>query len=540
MAVKFPLKMADGAAVRTIEELREHFNLTSVLAYYRDGRLKKWLENGYYTEEANQLSVLNEDSDHIARELCTILGVNYSENEIEHIDLGDISQRNVRLEQLKRFTADDTILEAIDRVAFTQEELVSLLDDQVKEIYLCGEHFTIPGNIGGITYIGINNPAIEFSGESVAAGIDIRNLEFDIDSYVDDYVDGSREGDRFFAFFHDNLTLGMKFLRAAAEAGSAKMQTFLGDCYKLGHGIEVNQSEAFHWYQKAAEQGYARAQVIVGNAYKDGFVVPRDPSKAIRWYQKAAEQGLLSAQNNLGISYLRGVGVEQSYEKANEWFLKAAEAGHRRSQLNLGISYINGAGVEKDEEKGIEWLQKAVAQGDTKAKSILLELRPTMFKLSEVILYVVGGTDNLLVGTTLNRANSTLDVLVNNRHKVKEAVLQNYGAKYWIEPQYHSCTKTKLPTAKDILGDLVDSFKFSFLHAPLPDLQFEEETVSEDLGGGWLHIQLNEINSDTEKDFESMIKSQCRESTKEKVYDSKLLDERSELMRSRLELFLGE
>ena len=48
MAVKFPLKMADGTMVRTLEDLREHFDLTTVLSYYDNGRLVKWLENGYY------------------------------------------------------------------------------------------------------------------------------------------------------------------------------------------------------------------------------------------------------------------------------------------------------------------------------------------------------------------------------------------------------------------------------------------------------------------------------------------------------------
>ena len=43
MAVKIPLKMADGVLVRTIEDLREHFDIVSVLTYYQDGRLVKWI-----------------------------------------------------------------------------------------------------------------------------------------------------------------------------------------------------------------------------------------------------------------------------------------------------------------------------------------------------------------------------------------------------------------------------------------------------------------------------------------------------------------
>ena len=37
--IKFALKMADGAEVRTLDQLREHFDLASVLGYYSSGRL---------------------------------------------------------------------------------------------------------------------------------------------------------------------------------------------------------------------------------------------------------------------------------------------------------------------------------------------------------------------------------------------------------------------------------------------------------------------------------------------------------------------
>lgn len=41
MAVKFPLKMQDGAMVKTLEDLQAHFDLTAVLSYYDSGRLVK-------------------------------------------------------------------------------------------------------------------------------------------------------------------------------------------------------------------------------------------------------------------------------------------------------------------------------------------------------------------------------------------------------------------------------------------------------------------------------------------------------------------
>ena len=109
MAVKFPLKMSDGAMVRSIEELREPFDLTTVLSYYDNGRLVKWLENGYYDEEAGKVAALDSFSDSFKEELCAVLGVSYSENETEQVTLADVSDRNQRLERLKQYTANDSI-----------------------------------------------------------------------------------------------------------------------------------------------------------------------------------------------------------------------------------------------------------------------------------------------------------------------------------------------------------------------------------------------------------------------------------------------
>lgn len=399
MAVKFPLKMAGGTMVRTIEELRENFDLTAALAYYKDGRLEKWLENGYYDEEARKVAALDTASDNIAVELCAILGVSYAVSELEQANLGDISQRHERLERLKQYTVDDSVLAAVDRVAFTQEDLNDLVSkcsfttssssvssnkftaatscwsstlagsiDPRTVIYLCGEHFAIPGDAGGITYVGINSPTVQFDGNAVAAGIDLRGIQCGLEEYIDDYTDGSSEGKRFFDLFADNLTLGMKLLGMAAENGSAKMQTFLGSCYKSGRGVEANPTEAMKWYKRAATQGYALAQNIVGNAYRDGFVVQKDLPEAVKWFKKAAEQGVAEAQLSLGLYYMER---EVDLDEARKWFLQVAERGDAETLYYLGICYYD------DNDESIKWFQKAAKQGHRAAKYELLNFVST-------------------------------------------------------------------------------------------------------------------------------------------------------------------
>lgn len=163
--MKFPLKMADGATVRTVEDLREHFDLAAVLSYYENGRLAKWLENGYYDEEAEKVAALNSASGSLVEELCDILGVDHSVQKTTQVDLDDIAKRNQHLEQLKQITADDAILAAVDRVAFSQDDLSGLLQKGITEIYLYGRKFVIPEGFENNTYICLADSEIEFNCE---------------------------------------------------------------------------------------------------------------------------------------------------------------------------------------------------------------------------------------------------------------------------------------------------------------------------------------------------------------------------------------
>jgi TPR repeat protein len=49
--------------------------------------------------------------------------------------------------------------------------------------------------------------------------------------------------------------------------------------------------EAIKWYGKAAEQNHAGAQFNLGEMYKEGRGVPLDEKEAEKWYQTAADQG---------------------------------------------------------------------------------------------------------------------------------------------------------------------------------------------------------------------------------------------------------
>lgn len=158
--IRFPLKLADGAQARSLEELKEHFDLASVLEHYSSGKLLTWLQDRYIESEAQAVAALDQASPDFQKSLCAIFGVEYVSEE----DLEAIQRRQERLARLRAITDDDEFLQNIDQVAFDQEELADLLDEGITTIYLCGAKFLVPVSQKGVTYVGINMPAVHLSG----------------------------------------------------------------------------------------------------------------------------------------------------------------------------------------------------------------------------------------------------------------------------------------------------------------------------------------------------------------------------------------
>jgi len=343
--VKFPLKMANGSQVRTLEDLREHFDLISVLGYYDNGRLYDWLTVYYYNEEAEKINALDSSADDFKKSLCDILGVTYAENESVGVDLSDISERNERLAKLRTITADDAILAAVDSVVFTQQELDSLMGKDVNVIYLCGEQFNISADKSDVRYIGVNTPKVVIPNNFAEKNIVFNDVEFDLDGIIAQ------------AKATSNHEEAARLWRIAMERGHAEAEYELGMCYFHGNGVEKNEVEAVKWWHKSAEQGYAEAQCRLGNCYNSGEIVDYDFDEAEKWFRKAAEQGHAEAQFKLGMCYhYEYDGFYDGEEKVDEWWWrKAAEQGHDGA-VNLLFN-------NDDVAENLEWWRKLAEKG---------------------------------------------------------------------------------------------------------------------------------------------------------------------------------
>lgn len=161
--VKFPLDMGNDIMVRTIEELKENYNAEKVTECFLNGKLLTWLEDRYYDEEAASVKKLSEQTNlhNPAAKLGEIFGIKVEET----VNVEELEIRREKLEKLRAITSDDEILDNVDSVAFSQEDLGDLLDDSADVIYLCGDKFRIPLSVKNIKYIGVNNPAISIGGK---------------------------------------------------------------------------------------------------------------------------------------------------------------------------------------------------------------------------------------------------------------------------------------------------------------------------------------------------------------------------------------
>lgn len=433
--IKFALKMKDGAEVRDIESLREHFDADTVVGYFLDGRLLTWLGNFYYDTEADLVEKLDKNDGQLKKKLCEIFDVEYEDDGEFDVELA--AKRKEKLEKLKQYTADEKILSLVDNVAFDRSDMVELLDEDADTIVLVDGTYRIPMREHNKKYIGVGNVVAEINSKEVVdfdeIGIKFENIRFD-DEYaallnvnpVEDFrrlYDEAKEAD-------DNEKM-RKYALKCAEAGEADMMIVVGDEYFC----RDEEEKAFEWYMKAAQKNNTDGMYCVGECYSGGMGVEADEAKAVEWYKKGADLQDVYCVNALAKCYRNGIGVpiniDQAidlynsilyngvankelgdiyrledgyidYEKAIqcylkaveidesdgysmnaiglllddehesfEWFLKSAEAGYCWGMYNVACRYYYGNGVGEDDAKAIPWFEKAAETGISEAMAKL-------------------------------------------------------------------------------------------------------------------------------------------------------------------------
>lgn len=184
--IKLPLEMANGVMVqKTIDELKENWDLTKVVEHFVSGKLVTWLNDRYYSDIAEKIENLpKDDGKKLQQELCKAFDMPCEDVEL---DVDEIAERKRRKDLLRQYTSDEKILDNVDYVAFDQEEMADLLDEGVAEIYLCNNKFTIPLNVEDKKYIGIGNVVAEIRSKK-QVNFKERNIEFVNVKFDDEYA----------------------------------------------------------------------------------------------------------------------------------------------------------------------------------------------------------------------------------------------------------------------------------------------------------------------------------------------------------------
>ena len=175
---KFPLVFKDNAQIQTMEELRKNFDFKKVMEYFKTRKLAVWLEDRFYSDEADAIKALKPTDSNVPQKICEALGVDYSDHAEELDDAETVEWRAKRRERLRKFTDDENIIKKVDYVAFDQEDLEDIMRDPFlpDTIYLCDNFFKFPSGIlrkTNIVYIGLGNVFGKIESQKV---IDFREL----------------------------------------------------------------------------------------------------------------------------------------------------------------------------------------------------------------------------------------------------------------------------------------------------------------------------------------------------------------------------
>jgi TPR repeat protein len=104
-------------------------------------------------------------------------------------------------------------------------------------------------------------------------------------SYAEQTADGID------AYNRKNYSAASKILKIQAKLGDAVAQRYLAEMFDKGIGMSLDYKKAIFWYQKAAIQHDAAAQYRLGIKYANGHGVLVNNIEAYAWFALAFDNG---------------------------------------------------------------------------------------------------------------------------------------------------------------------------------------------------------------------------------------------------------
>jgi len=152
----------------------------------------------------------------------------------------------------------------------------------------------------------------------------------------------------------------LKEWRPAALAGDTDAQFNLGQLYKLGRGVPVDQAQAMEWYKRAADHGHVKSQ----ENYAVLMFQSGRRQEAIPYLERLAQVGRPIGQYFLGTAYFNGDGVGRDPVKGYAYMTLAA--AQLLPQAQTALDQMNDRLPNADKERGLALAQQldAAAKGN--------------------------------------------------------------------------------------------------------------------------------------------------------------------------------
>ena len=400
--IKFPLILRDDYQARTLDELREYFDFEKILNYYQSGKLLTWLQDRYYDAESSQIESLKENQPDFVKQLYTILGVPYQPSAA--INLEEITEKQKRLEKLKQFTSDETILNSIDRVAFDQEELADILDEDPDTIYLCENIYRIPLRLHNKHYIGIGKAQIVINADPTTDfstyGIQFTGITLLRPSGEPFETYSLKEAEHL--YLTDQGRAAVDMFEKLVTAGDNRAKAILGEIYMYDFNFGT-YNRGYALVKESASNNDILGQFFLAENTTDGF---KECYKSLFAPLKAAAADSNAFATYALASYYEEKGEHQNFELATRYFQESANHGYWRAYRDLGWNYKFGRGVSADYEKAKGFYQKNADRGDWWSQ----------IRLGELLYYNLGNKTEGLSwyrkGFTKDRMKSYIQTLI--------------------------------------------------------------------------------------------------------------------------------
>jgi TPR repeat protein len=201
-------------------------------------------------------------------------------------------------------------------------------------------------------------------------------------------------------------SLGLDYIRNAAEGGSPEALAVLGRCYERGIQVRPDPVTAAFFYIRAIRMDAPKAGVLLWSLLQkresvpalkseahagndtarycwaalrglgfDGVLMQHDAfltdHQAVQFLDSAAGHGHLQAMIELGLCYYGGRWVAQNQPRAFSLWQQAAAMGSREAEVRLAAVTIQSGGSEENLERCVELLRRAVRDGSLLAETAL-------------------------------------------------------------------------------------------------------------------------------------------------------------------------